>query len=99
MNDRLDRRLRAATGAGWRVLVIWWLLLALSWVVYLVIMDRRPEWIRALWGGYALQWEQIQEVYVWLFGVMKIMLLAWLIGVLFLTFLRRGLKRAAEESG
>jgi hypothetical protein len=96
MSDTLDKRLRAATGAGWRVLLIWWLWLMIGWLGYLAIMHYRPGWVRHLWGGYKVTWEQIQEIYIWFFAVMKMGMFVWLLGVLFLVFLRRGLRRGSE---
>ena len=51
MNDPFEKRIRAAGIAGWWVVLIAAGFLTLSWLVYLAVMNARPEWMRRLVGA------------------------------------------------
>ena len=93
MDEIFEKRLRAAVGAGWRTVVIWAVLLTVSWLFFLLMMHARPEWVRYLWGGSGLSWEKMQEVAIWFYGAFKIVMLVFAMIVVFLALWLRRLSR------
>ena len=93
MNDAFERKVHAAGVAGWWTLLIAAAVLLLQWMVYLVIMWARPDWVTPLWGP-GITWERVQHVW-WVATVaLKVLLLALAIPCLWLTLWARQLRRA-----
>ena len=95
MNGEFEKRLRAAVRAGWCTIIFGVVMMSGSWLGYLWILHARPEWIRTMWGGGSLTWDQVQTVCLWFFGIFKLVLWTAILGVLFLTLWARNLKKAA----
>ena len=62
----LEKRVRAAAGAGWRVFLVAAGFLTVQWLVYLAVMDARPGWLLALWGP-EVSWAFVQQVWFWVY--------------------------------
>jgi hypothetical protein len=93
MNDEFEKKVRAAAVAGWKVVLIGYALLILSWVVYLVIMSYHPSWLLAMWGKGDVSWGLVQTVSLWLMGVFKLCLWLLILVVLWLTLWARQLRK------
>jgi len=89
-----QRRLETAVWAGWCTVLIWFCVMTFSWVIWLVFLPVQPEWALRLWGGGALEWSTMQTMVLLFFGVFKMMLLAFLMVVVFLSLWLRRLKQA-----
>jgi len=50
MNDIFEKRVRAATVAGWWTLLIAVGFITLQWLIYLAVMSARPAWFLTMWG-------------------------------------------------
>ncbi len=96
MSEGLASRVRAAAAAGWAALLIFWALMVAGWLAVLAILNAQPEWVRQLLGGPAVTWEQVQWTYLTGLLAMKVMSLAALILVVWLTFWARRLRRAGS---
>ncbi len=97
MSDTLASRVRAAAGAGWVAVILFAVILTVSWLGALALMHARPEWVlKLLGGGMALNWDRLQTMYLWAFAALKMALWAMLIGVIWLSLWACRLKRLEE---
>lgn len=92
--DPFQQRLATAVWAGWCTVLIWFLIMTLSWLIWLVFLHVQPEWVRYMWGGGELEWEWMQKMVLWFFGAFKMLLFGFLMVVMFLSFWLRRLKQA-----
>jgi hypothetical protein len=91
MNDPFERKVRAAAGAGWWVILIGYALLTLTWVDYIVLVSARPEWMLAMWGQ-DVSWDFMQTVSLWFLGVFKLFLWFLFLAALWSTLWARQLR-------
>jgi hypothetical protein len=92
MNDPFEKKVRAAAVAGWWVVLVGYLLLTLTWAVYLALMSARPAWMRAMWGQ-DISWDFMQVVSLWFLGAFKLFLWLLFLIVLWLTLWARQLRK------
>jgi hypothetical protein len=92
MDQTLDKRLRAVVAAGWRAAVIGACVFLAAWLLFLVVMHARPDWLLELWGG-SLEWSTVQTIGMCFFGALKALWFVFLFGLLFVALLRRQLER------
>ena len=95
MNGEFEKRLRTAVRAGWCTIIVGVMMMTVSWLGYLCLMHARPDWIRTMWGGESLTWDQMQTTVLWFFSIFKLILWTAMLGALFLTLWARNLKKAA----
>src|SRR4051812_24620458 len=82
MENDFSTRLRAAGGAGWRILLIGIGIVTAQWIAYLVIIARQPGWFLALWGD-GTTWSEVRIVWLVAMAALKLILavmaliLAW----------------------
>jgi hypothetical protein len=93
MNDPFEKRVRAAAIAGWWVVVIAAGFLTLQWLVYLAVMNARPEWMLALCGP-EVTWSLLQTVWFWIMVVFKLCVWLMALAALWLTLWARQLRKA-----
>ena len=91
MSDALVQRVRAAAAAGWKTVIFFWALMVASWIGVLVILHYRPGFVQTLIGGGSIDWDDLQMLYLEYFAVLKMILLALLIAVVWLSFWGRKL--------
>lgn len=96
MNDAFEKRVRAAVPAAWWTVVIWVVWMTAAWLIWLVFLNVRPDWLLALWGGGKLTWETVQTICLWFFGIMKMIMFAFVMVTIFLTLWARRLKKAGD---
>ena len=94
MEDDLARRARAAAAAGWWTVLILAAYVTVGWGLWLAILQGRPGWLLTLWGGGALTWAEVQKIVLWFFAVIKLLLLAAIMLLIWLTLWVRRLQRA-----
>lgn len=95
MNDSLAKHVRAAAVAGWWTILIAAVWLTLAWVLWLIILATKPDWLLTLWGGGEhLTWATVQTMVLWFFGAFKCVMFVGLWLTIWLSFWSRGLKRA-----
>ena len=92
MAETFAERVRAAARAGWWTFVIFAVGLAAAWGIVLGLMHTRPGWVLNLCGGGNFDWDALQRVYLWFFGVMKLILLVVLMATVFLALWSRRLR-------
>jgi hypothetical protein len=92
MNDVFEKRVRAASVAGWWVTLVAVGFLLLQWIAYLAMMNARPAWLLSMWGQ-NLDWSFVQMV--WLGGMAILKLVVWLLALvaLWLTLWARQLRK------
>ena len=95
MNGNLAKSVGAAARAAWGTVVLGAAWLTVGYVVWLVILDARPAWVLALWGGGDLAWSTVQEMSLWFTGAFKAVLFVVVLAAVWLSLWARGLKRAA----
>ena len=102
MNDSFEKKVRAAAIAGWWVVLIGYALLTTTWVVYLGLMSRRPDWLLRMWGGDIVNqgrsWESMQTISLWFMGAFKLCLWLMLLVVLWLTLWARQLRKMDQQA-
>jgi hypothetical protein len=94
MADELAKKVRAAAGAAWWLVLIGIVWITVGYSAWLTLMTRRPEWIRTLWGGGNLTWDDMQIITLWFFGVLKIILFLMLFAAIWLSLWHRRLRKA-----
>jgi hypothetical protein len=94
MSDELVRKVRAAAGAAWCTVLIGALWLTVGYFLWLAILTCRPEWVRTLWGGGDLTWDDMQIITLWFFGVFKVILFVILFAAIWLSLWHRRLQKA-----
>ena len=93
MADELVKKVRAAAGAAWYTLLIGVLWLNVAYFLWLAILTCRPEWLRTLWGGGDLTWNDMQIITLWFFGAFKVILFAILLAAIWLSLWCRRLRK------
>jgi hypothetical protein len=96
MPDPFERKVRAAAAAGWWVFLSGYVLLVLTWAVYLALLSARPDWLLTLWGQGDVTWPLVQAVSLWFLGAFKFFLWLLFLVVLWLTLWARQLRRGAQ---
>jgi len=94
MSEPLEKRIRAAAGATWMLLLILVIWMTVTYVLWLGLVYTRMEWVRTLWGG-DVTWSEMQWVTLWFFGAFKLGLFAVLAVAIWLTLFARRLRKAA----
>ena len=99
MDDLLMNRVRAGAGAAWWVVIILMASMMFSYAVFLVIIQTKPDWMLALWGGSKLEghvgWHEIHYMSLVLYGAFKVLLFLFVGTALWLTIWARKLRKAA----
>jgi hypothetical protein len=95
MNGEFEKRLRTAVRAAWCTIIGGVVMMTATWLGSLWIMHAQPDWIRTMWGGQSLTWDQMQTTILWFFSIFKLILWTAMLGALFLTLWARNLKKAA----
>lgn len=95
MDDSVYKRVRALAIAGWWTALITTIWLTAVWFTSLALMNAEPAWVMSLWGGGDLTWSEVRRLILVFFGVMKLMLWAWVMGTICVTIWARRLKRIA----
>src|SRR4249920_2431438 len=70
MNDTFEKKVRAASVAGWWVVLIAIGFLTLLWLIYLAVMSTHPAWLLTMWGP-GIDWPFVQNVWFWVMAVCK----------------------------
>ena len=97
MNEIFEKRVRAASVAGWWTLLIGAAFLTLQWIIFLLVMSARPEWIMFVWGG-GLSWDNIRAVWFWGTAVFKLFLWLLAVVVIWLTLWARQIRKMKAGS-
>jgi hypothetical protein len=92
MNDLFEKKVRAAAVAGWWVVLIGYVLLVVTWLIYLGIVTARPAWMLVLWGQ-DVTWDVMQTMSLWFLGVCKLLLWLLFLAALWLTLWARQLRK------
>ena len=92
MDDFFITRVRTATVAGWWTLLIVYCFLILQWLLYLLIMSIRPDWMLKLLGE-GLTWPVYQTLWLWGMLAFKLGILLMIVVVVWLTIWGRRLLR------
>src|SRR5574340_349374 len=92
MNDELSVKVRSAAISGWWTLLIGAAFLTVQWLAYLAIMNVRPGWVAAMWGGE--DWATIQSLWLRMAAVFKLCLWLAALPVIWLSLWARKLRRA-----
>jgi hypothetical protein len=92
MNDTFQNRLQALVKAGWWTLVIGAAFIAFQWVVYLILISSQPSWLPPLLGQ-GVDWEMIQNLWLWAIAAFKLFLWILALVVIWLTLWSRLLKK------
>ena len=97
MNDPFEIKVRAAAVAGWWTILIGYVLLTLTWIVYRSLVSARPAWMPAMWGQ-DISWDYMQVVSLWFLGVFKLFLWFLILVVLWMTLWARQLRRLDRQA-
>jgi hypothetical protein len=95
-NRQMADRVGAAGRAAWVTLLIGAIWMTVAYLLWLAVMHAQPAWLIALWGGGELTWSDVQEITLWFFGGVKLMLFAVLFGGIWLSLWGRRLRRLGE---
>ena len=93
MNEDLVKKVRAAAGATWWVVIIGFIWLTVAYFVWLGMMHYCTPLVRDMWGGGGLERSQIQTLSLWFFGALKLALFGLLFAAIWLTLFARHLRR------
>ncbi|MBE3069422.1 MAG: hypothetical protein IMZ66_04210 [Planctomycetes bacterium] len=95
MDDPFTRKVRAAAGAAWGVVVVGVVWMSVAYFAWLAILHCRPPWLMALWGGEgSIDWGDYQLLGIGFFAITKTGLFALVLAALWLTLWARRLARA-----
>lgn len=94
MDNPFTRKVQAAAGAAWGVVIVGVVWMGVAYVAWLAILHCRPPWIMVLWGGEGVSWEDYQLLAFAFFGLVKMGLLAIVLTALWLTLWGRRLAKA-----
>jgi len=94
MDDSYTKKVRSAAIAGWWAVLIAGLWLTAAWLIWLGILAARPGWLITLWGG-QITWDEVHSVTITFMAVAKLMLLAGVWVVIWLSLWARRLNRQA----
>ena len=97
MNSSFEKKVRAAAVAAWWVVLIGYVLLVLTWLVYLGLATTRPAWLLAMWG-HAVSWDLMQNLSLWFVAVFKLLLWLLFLAALWLTLWARQLRKMDRQS-
>ncbi len=97
MNGIFQKRVRAASVAGWWTLLIGALFLTLQWIIFLWITSARPQWPMLIWGD-GLSWDSIRIIWLWGAAIFKLCLWLLALVVVWLTLWARQLRRMDSAS-
>ena len=95
MNDIFTRRVSAAAGAAWWVILIAVGWLTVAWIIWLLILSAKPQWILSLWGG-DITWEQVHSMVIIFVGAFKLIFFAGFLTTIWLTIWSHKLNRLAD---
>jgi hypothetical protein len=93
MDDGLYKRVRALAIAGWCTALISTIWGTAVWLIWLALTKAEPAWVLGLWGGGDLAWSEVRRLVLAFFGVMKLMLWAWVMATICVSLWARRLKR------
>jgi hypothetical protein len=97
LNDIFQRKVSAAAVAGWWTLLVAVVFLLIQWIVYLFIMNARPEWLLDLWGP-GISWSYVQNLWFWIAAIFKMCVWLMTLAVIWLTLWARQLRKNAGGS-
>jgi|WetSurMetagenome_2_1015567.scaffolds.fasta_scaffold981421_2 hypothetical protein len=89
------RRLSAAAGAGWWTLLIGAIVLTVQFFGYTAATRCQAFWSWEL-GLMGTDAATVHQMVLWYVGMLKMFLLVWLLGCVFLTLWVRRLRRAGD---
>jgi hypothetical protein len=95
MDEGIYKRVRALAISSWWTALIATIWLTAVWFIWLGLLRAQPAWILRLWGGGDLTWSDAHRLTLSFFGVMKLMLWAWVMGTICVTIWARRLRRIA----
>ena len=96
MNEPFERKVRAASVAGWWVVLIAVGFLTLQWLVYLAVMSAQPAWLLAMWGP-GVDWPFVQNGGFWALVAFKFCVWLMVLAVLWLTLWARQLRKLDRQ--
>jgi hypothetical protein len=100
MSDPFVQRVRAAAVAGWWTVLVFGVLLTLSWLCWTAMNAGQPDWMLRFWGGWPdITWEFIQRTTIIAFAVFKGILYVAAMVALWLTLWAWRLARAQPGQG
>ena len=68
--------------------------MTVQWLAFLCVMSRRPAWVLDAWfGGAAISWDTLALIWLWMTGVLKLILWLLALVVIWLTLWGRRLRR------
>ena len=88
MDEKLLDIIRSAAVAGWWTVLIGAIWLTISWLIWMVILKKKPSWLITLWGD-NLSWDQVQSIMITFMAVAKIILLVFVLLSIWLTLWSR----------
>lgn len=94
MNDEFAKLVAAAASAGWWTILIFAIVLFVSWLFVLVALNVRPKIVLKMIGPGPIGWDELQKIYLWFMGVFKLILIIALMLVVWLTFWAEALRQA-----
>lgn len=95
MEETLHKRVKAAAGAAWWTVLIFAVGLTVSWFAALCLIHTRPAFATWLMAGQS--WETLSVIYVWMFGVLKLIVLTALMLAVWLSLWACRLRRYARQ--
>lgn len=93
MDTELAKKVRAAAGATWCVLIIGVVWMTVAYLVWMAFMHTRPGWMLTLCGGEGFNWGDYQLMAFAFFGLVKLGLFALVGAAIWLTLFARRLQR------
>lgn len=97
MNDAFQKKVSAASVAGWWTILIAAGFLMIQWVVYLFITSARPAWFLSLLGT-DIGWPAFQNLWFWIAAIFKLCVWLLILIVVWLTLWARQLRMQADRS-
>jgi len=92
MDDLFTGKVRAAAAAGWWTLLIVACFGLIQWLLYLMIISRRPDFLLALMGG-GITWSTVTTMWLWAMTAFKVGVWFMALAVIWLTLWARQLSR------
>lgn len=93
MDGTFEKRLGAAVFAAWWTIVIGALFVTFTWAAYMLFIYTRPGWLLTLWGGGALDWAQVQMIFIIFVAAFKLLLFLLVMVTICLTLWLRRLRQ------
>lgn len=69
--DAFQKRLRAATVAGWWTMLVAVIFNIVQWSLFMCVLYTKPDWVLSVFGPHA-SWEFIQHMLMWFIGAFKL---------------------------